>query len=237
MNENWLIPIAFFTSLISGFTGLGGGALLMGAMGMFFSPSLLIPLHGTVQLVSNLSRAAFSFNDLRRDIIWRYLLGAVLGGGLGFKVVIALPENVLWVTLGVFLLLVTWVRVPQTIPNFPFKYALLGGVSTILSLFVGITGPLVHPVILREGLAKHSFIGTEATCVAITHLIKIAVFTFSGVVLLKYWPLILAMSLGAVAGSYAGKLILNRMRQDVFVWVVRGMVTILAIRMLFKSLV
>ena len=71
----------------------------MGAMGMFFPPTLLIPIHAIVQLTSNLSRAALSLKELRRDIFGRYLLGAIIGGGAGLKLVVVLPENILWLGL------------------------------------------------------------------------------------------------------------------------------------------
>lgn len=236
MSDYWLIPIAFLTSTISGFTGLGGGALLMGAMGFFISPTLLIPMHGAIQLASNVSRAGLSLKDLRGDIVISYLVGAVVGGLLGLRLVVRLPEDILWLSLGGFLLFMTWVPLPKKFPKVPFKYPLLGVVSTFLSLFVGITGPLLHPVILREGLDRHAFIGTEATCAGITHLVKVMVFSVIGVGILHHWPLIVPMVLASILGSFAGKLILGSIRQNIFVWLVRFMITILALRMLVKGL-
>jgi len=173
---------------------------------------------------------------LRRDIVSRYLVGAMVGGVLGLQVVVTLPEQVLWLSLGLFLLIKTWVPLTVRVPEVRFKYVLLGTVSTFLSLFVGITGPLVHPVILREGLGKHSFIGTEATCAGITHLIKVAVFTFSGVVIFSQWQLIVPMVVAAIAGSYVGKKILGTIKQEHFVTLIKVVLTALALRMLSKVL-
>jgi uncharacterized membrane protein YfcA len=234
MSEYWLIPLALLTSTISGFTGLGGGALLMGFMGIFFAPAQLVPLHGLIQLVSNVSRAGFSIKDLRTDIAWRYFVGSVIGAIVGYNIVLVLPEKYLWLSIGSFLLILTWMRFPKKIPRVPFKYPALGGFSTFLSLFIGITGPLVHPVILREGLDKKAFIATEAVCAGTTHLMKVLVFVASGVALMSYWKLLLPMAVASVIGSYLGKLVLGRIRQDVFVWIVKSLVTLLALRMIIK---
>lgn len=230
-----LILAAFFTSAISGVLGLGGGSLLMGFMSFYFPVGALIPTHGAVQLVSNISRAVLSISEIRFDLVGRYLLGSVFGAGIGSFLVIRVPENYFWLTIGAYLLLLTWVPLPKKLPNIPFKYGILGAVSTFLSLFIGITGPLVHPIILRECLDKHSFIGTEAACAGITHTAKIFVFSISSLVLLNYWKVLLPMGLASIAGSFLGKRILTRLPQKYFVQLVKITVTILALRMLAQA--
>jgi uncharacterized membrane protein YfcA len=70
-HEFWLIPITLITTSLSGATGLGGGVILIGVMGSCFTPNSIIPIHSMVQFVGNLSRCAFSFRDLRQDIVIR----------------------------------------------------------------------------------------------------------------------------------------------------------------------
>ena len=234
MNEYWLIPIALVTSSISGATGLGGGVILIGIMSSFFNPASLIPIHGAVQLTSNLSRCVFSMSDLRKDIVYQYMLGASIGAIIGSRVVLAIPERFLWLALGTFLLVVTWLPLKKILSAIRWKYSVIGGVSTFLALFVGITGPLLHPIIMREELNKHEFIGTEAACAGFTHFLKIIVFSVLGFSLLSHWKLVAPMIGASVIGSYIGKQILDKIPQKIFYWVIHGLITILAARMLLK---
>ena len=62
-----LVLSALGTSILSGIMGMGGGILLLTIMMQFFPPAILIPLHGSIQWSSNISRAYFN----RKDILWK----------------------------------------------------------------------------------------------------------------------------------------------------------------------
>ena len=65
----------FLTATLSGVFGLGGGILLMGFLGAFFSIPVAMVLHGIIQAFSNGSRAYF----LRSHIQWKLLPVYALG--------------------------------------------------------------------------------------------------------------------------------------------------------------
>lgn len=51
-----LLVTSFLTSLISGALGIGGGALLLTVLATLLPPAALIPVHGVIQLGSNVGR-------------------------------------------------------------------------------------------------------------------------------------------------------------------------------------
>jgi len=59
MEETALIlTAAFFSSIVSGLTGMSEGFILLAILTTRFPPSILIPLHGSLQLISNLFNVA-----------------------------------------------------------------------------------------------------------------------------------------------------------------------------------
>ena len=56
-----LCLVSFLGSLIAGALGLGGGVLVLATMANLLPPMALVPIHGVVQLGSNLSRAVLSW--------------------------------------------------------------------------------------------------------------------------------------------------------------------------------
>ncbi|MCX6118238.1 MAG: sulfite exporter TauE/SafE family protein [Proteobacteria bacterium] len=228
--------MTIFTSTISGFSGLGGGAILMGFMGYAFSPSTLIPIHGAVQAGSNLSRFAFSAKYINWRIIAEYVCGAIIGASIGLNVVVVLSERILWSSLGSFLIVTTWLPRIFHSSKIPLRFLGVGAISTFLGLFVGITGPLIHPVLLRENLGKDAFIGTEAACAGITHIAKLFVFAYVGFAWRDHLALMSLMIVGAVLGSFMGKLILARVSDGNFKLIIKCAVTALAMQMIWRGI-
>ena len=61
---------AFFTSILSGILGMGGGITLLGVMTLLMSPVEVVPIHGVVQLFSNSTRTLVFLKHVR----WRFFL-------------------------------------------------------------------------------------------------------------------------------------------------------------------
>lgn len=235
MYELWLLPLTITTSTISGITGFGGGTILITVMSEFLAPKILIPVHGFVQFSSNASRVYLSRQNLRYDLILRYGLGALAGALLGVTFVLQISGNFLWLLVGGFLLITTWAPKLKFRITIPLKYEIVGLVSTFMSMFVGVTGPLLHPIMLREKLEKDEFIGSEAACCCITHALKVFSYAAISIKFLKLWPLMLGLAICATIGSYIGKNILNRLSLDQFYILIKVVVTLMAFRMIWKG--
>ena len=69
METEYVLGItSFFTSMIAGIFGFGGGMLLIAIMPSFMHPSLVIPIHGVTQLASNYLKNAVLAQGCRLGI-------------------------------------------------------------------------------------------------------------------------------------------------------------------------
>jgi uncharacterized membrane protein YfcA len=103
-----LCGVSFLGSFTTAALGLGGGILVLATMTLFFSPAVLIPVHGVVQLGSNVGRAALMFRSVLREILPVFLIGTILGAAVGANLVVVLPISLLQVILAIFILYATW---------------------------------------------------------------------------------------------------------------------------------
>jgi len=231
-----LIVIAFLSSALSGVIGMGGGILLLAAMASYFPPGILIPLHGTVQLASNVVRAALGWRELSWRIFLSMAAGSLAGAAIGTGLVISLPESGYQIAIGTSILLMTWLPGIHVVSRIPGKFIWLGTLSTALSFAVGATGPLMAPFFLHEGLHKESLITTKAAGQAVTHALKLAVFSAMGFQLAEHWPLLLGLLVAATLGTACGKILLGYIPERLFVALFKVAITCLAARMVYNGI-
>ena len=91
-----LCAISFVGSFIAAALGLGGGMLVLAVMALVLPPTVLIPVHGVVQLGSNLGRAILMARHVLYLVLPAFITGACIGAAIGAHVVLALP---LWLLL------------------------------------------------------------------------------------------------------------------------------------------
>lgn len=234
--ELLLIVAAFFTSTLTAIIGLGGGILLLALMAIILPPAAIIPVHGAVQLCSNVTRAWFGRSDLQRGLLLPFAVGVVLGGIFGLPALKSFPVTAIPLPLGIFILLLTWLPKRTTAIRLPGKFFTLGLVNGFITLFVGATGPLNMPVLLRHGLSGNQAVATMAAMMTTVHLIKITIFGVIGFAFSSYLPLIAAMVVSVTAGSWFGTKIRHRTPTKLLHWLIKILLTLLAIRMIWMAL-
>ena len=103
-----MCAVSFIGSFIAASLGLGGGLLVMATMASLLPPTVLIPLHGIVQLGSNAGRAFIMRSEILTHVVPAFMLGTIIGALIGGRVVVSLPTQVLQIVLGGFVLYATW---------------------------------------------------------------------------------------------------------------------------------
>lgn len=230
-----LSGVAFLTSALSGVVGMGGGTLLLATMAHFFAPAVLIPIHGIVQLGSNVSRASIGVKDIRWSFVLPFLVGACLGAFLGSRFVLSIPESIMSILLATFILVMTWLPPLKNPIQIPGKFFLTGIFISFISLFLGATGPVQAPFFLNENLTKHELIATKAACQSLIHLLKIIVFGFLGFTFSQYYDLLFFLLISVTLGSLVGKWFLERLPEEHFLLIFKIATTILVIPLILKG--
>ncbi len=236
IDNSLLIIAAFLSSSLTAVLGLGGGMLLIAIMPLFLPPAAVVPIHGVVQFASNASRGAFSTHTIRRDLLWPFLLGCLLGSLAGSQIVLKVPSRFLPIPLGLFILCMTWLPQIKKRLWFPGKFLSLGFVQAFLTLFVGATGPLNLPFLMRADLKKDQLVATSAAFMTIVHLLKIITFGLLGFAFGPYLLLMVMMILAVVSGSFAGTKFRHKVPEELFRKDFKVLLTLLALRMIAKPL-
>lgn len=236
LDVGWLMMLSGFTSFITAALGIGGGVLLLAVLSQILPLAALIPVHGLVQLGSSGNRAWMTRRHVDWQVVGLFLGGAVLGAVAASFVVVQLPLDLLRISVALFIIYLVWGPKPAKVSLSSTQLFAAGGLTTLLSAFVGATGPLVAAVLHRRKLSKLQTVATFATCMSFQHLLKGVVFSVVGFAFSEWLWVILLMIAAGVVGTWLGLKVLNRIPTAMFSWVFRGVVTLLALRLLYQGL-
>ena len=232
-----LIVASFFTSALTAAFGVGGGVAMLALLGLFVPVAALIPVHGAVQLGSNTGRAWHQRANIRRDIALPFVAGSVVGAIAGAFIVVQLPDTVLKLVLGAFIIAVVWATIPGIDRLGRAGLTVASSGLALLSMFVGATGPLMQ-AILAQILAsdRKAMIATHAAAMTFQHGLKIVVFGLAGFAFWTWLPLVAAMIVSGFLGTVYGTRLLERMPEKTFRFWFRVAVTGLALDLVRQGL-
>lgn len=227
------------TGALSAVVGMAGGITLLALMLLFLDPMVAIPVHGAVQLVSNLSRTVAQREHVRWPLLLRFGAPLLPAAFAGLALSRAVPRGVAEIAIGAFVLIFTWRPAWLRFGGGRGRAAVdpgrrllaAGGVVGFFSTTVGATGPLLAPFFLRLGLDRRSLIGTQAACQTLQHLAKIVVFGAVGFAFRDWLMPLAALAVTAIAGTWLGTRLLDRVNEDDFRALYTGVLTVIALRL------
>ncbi len=231
--------VAIFTSVVSGVMGMAGGMLLLSVMLLRLEPSVAIPVHGVVQMVSNGSRAFFLRRQVKWRAVWRFGWPLFPAGALGIWLLAYVPANGSRIAIGAFVLASTWLKSFFSIGKGPAAERVLpigGALVGFFSTLVGATGPLLGPFVLALDLGSQSTIATMAGCQIFQHASKVLLFGLRGFDIGGYLVPCGLLCLCAVGGSAIGTRLLDHVPERSFKISVRVVLTALALHQLYVGL-
>lgn len=231
-----LIVIAGLTSAMTAAFGIGGGLTLLAVMIPLMPISAVVPVHGIVQFGSNAGRAVLQFRHVRYDVQLWFVLGALVGAAVGGVVAVDLPAVALKLLIGVFVLWSMWGKMPVIGAGNRFLIALGGAGSTLLTMFVGATGPFVMGLYAHAKFTKEELVANFAGSMLVQHFLKIVVFGALGFAFGEWLPLALAMVLAGFAGTVVGTHILRKLPERVFRIALKTLLTVIGLELVFSAL-
>ena len=238
MSDLWLYlgmgAVAFVSSAISGVAGFGGGMIFLPALVAVHGAKASVPVLTVAVLLGNASRVLFFRRHLDMKVVLLFSLGSVPLAIIGSMVYVTLPAFWIKKSIGAFLLIVVLFQrfyKPVRVGT-PWFFLPLGGVSGFLSALVGGVGPLSAPFFLAYGLAKEAFVGTEALCATIMHLVKSI--TYNRLDILGPRELSAGLLYGGVmvGGSFTAKKILEKLSREQFLHLVEALLFLIGLYML-----
>lgn len=231
-----LIVASFFTSATTASFGIGGGVMMLALMGVFLPVAALIPVQGLVQLGSNTGRAYVQRAHIQKQIMKPFLIGSIIGAVIGGLTVVQLPDQLMKIILGAFILLITWTNIPGLQSVNGLALSILSGIVACLSMFLGATGPLM--VAILAALIpddRKALIATTAVALMVHHSLKVLVFGLLGFAFRQWLPLIIAMITTGYLGTLLGTALLSHIPEKSFRLAFKLLVSILALDMLRRG--
>jgi len=173
-----VFPSVLATSFLSGIFGMVGGLILMGILLMLLPVPLAMSLHAIAQMASNGWRAFL----WRAHVKWSVLPGYLLGSATAFMVFAAIavspPTEAVYLALG---------ALPFAAAALPQRWALdierkgapslVGFLVMGLSVFAGVSGPVLDIFFVRTALDRRAIVATKAVTQTIGHGLKLAYFS------------------------------------------------------------
>lgn len=231
--------VAFLTAIFSAVAGLGGGIILLAVIAQFHAPATAIPIHGSIQMVSNGWRSAL----LRSGINWPAVgYGSVLvlpGTALGVIFATSVPATATRLILGVFILIVAWR--PSLLrwdrPGRTNRSLIpVGAASGFLSASIGASGPFTSPFYRAVTASHRAFVATAGTTQVLSHGGKLVGFGLEGFDFLAHRDVIAVSIACVIGGTVVGTRLLSRTDERRLTQLFRLVLTVLAVRLIINAM-
>jgi uncharacterized membrane protein YfcA len=230
-----LMLASVITSMITASLGAGGGLLLLVLMALWIPPAVIIPVHGMVQLGSNLGRATLTWRHTDWRAIAAFAPGVLVGAAIGAWLLVDLPEHLWQLTIAGFVLYLCW---GPALPRGVFGRTgifVASAFTSFASLFVGATGPLVAAFIKQMHEDRFKTVATFATAMSLQHAPKALVFGLAGFVFHEWLLFIVGMIAFGFAGTWIGLHLLKNLENRHFQHIFNLVLTLLALRLLWQA--
>jgi uncharacterized membrane protein YfcA len=231
-----VIVLGSFLAAVSNAAFSSGGAMIVLAVTSTVLPvAAVVPIHSTLLIGSTASRAVV----FREHIDWRisgpFLAGSLVAVGIASRLYFSLPEKTIGVAIALVMLVAIWLPAIRWRPRLRHPWAVVGFVHSFLSTLFAY-GALLHAVILHTKLTRRQIVGTMAAALTGMSVFKITGYTLNGFDYVPYLTMIALSVAAALAGTWVGKLIIDRVSEKTFRFVFRSLVTLTAIRLLYVTI-
>jgi uncharacterized membrane protein YfcA len=175
------------------------------------------------------------WRDVIRGTVMPFVVGATIGAVAGANVFVALPQSVLLLILGVFMLIVTWMPKLGRIGAERSRFVVLGFFTTFVGVFVSATGSLLAPFLASHTPNRYKMVATMGALMTFTHIAKLFAFGFIGFAIGSYLPLMAAMIVSGAIGNWFGEVALHKTSEQKFRLLLQVVLTLLALRLIWSA--
>ena len=231
----YIIVFGSFAAAVCNAAFSGGGAMIvLAATSTVLPVAAIVPLHSTLLIGSTTSRAIV----FREYIDWRiaapFLVGSLIAVAIAARIYVELPDRAIAIALGIIMLIAIWLPQVSWRPRIRHPWAVVGFVHSFISTLFAY-GALLQAVILHTNLSRRQVVGTMAAAVTGMAIFKITGYSLHGFDYGPYLSVIALSIIAAFAGTWVGKLIIDRISERVFRAVFKLLVTLTALRLLYVA--
>lgn len=232
MTELIIISLAaFFTAILTFFSGFGLGTILMPVFALFFPVDIAIALTGVVHFTNNLFKMALVGSKANKTVLLRFGIPAILASFAGAWLLLRLsdlqplynyemwgrefeitPVKLIIALLLLFFSLFEVLPQAQRIQFGKSKLMLGGALSGFFGGLAGIQGALRSAFLIKSGLSKEAYIATGVIIASLVDITRLSVYAsrFAASGLSENVLLLVSATLAAIAGAVIGRLLLHK---------------------------
>lgn len=226
---------SFVAALASSSLSIGGGYILFGAATLLYPLPAAIALQPVLSYSSLVSRSVAFRDAIAWDIVRPFSAGSLAGVALGLVVYRMMPERGLALAVGTAMLVLACVRPVIAAHHTRKAYVAVGSLHALSGTVLGL-GSVLQPVLLNAGIDRRTLVGTFATCLLALEGIRTLGYAASGFSYRPYaLPIAVAVATG-IAGTWAGRALIGRLPESWFRWILRIMISLLALRLVALGL-
>jgi uncharacterized protein len=222
---------AFFTAILTFFSGFGLGTILTPVFAIFFPVDMAIALTGVVHFANNLFKITLVGKNTDRAVLLRFGIPAILASFAGAWLLLRITDmpslfnyhmwgkeyEVMPVKLIIAVLLVIFsaFEIIPSVQRIQFsrnKLALGGILSGFFGGLTGIQGAIRSAFLIKSGLSKEAYIATGVVIASLVDFTRLSVYAsrFKEANLHDHWILILSAISAAMLGAFIGNKLLRK---------------------------
>jgi uncharacterized protein len=232
MMELIIISVAaFFTSILTFYSGFGLGTLLMPLFALFFPIDIAIALTGVVHFINNLFKLFLVGRKTDKTVLLYFGIPAIIASFAGALLLIRISHvepiiiyqlfdktfevTFIKVVIAIILLFFALFEIIPMLQRIQFggKQLIAGGLlSGFFGGLSGMQGALRSAFLIKSGLSKESYIATGVVIALVVDVSRISVYVgnFASSGLNQNLILVIAATLSAIVGAFYANKILHK---------------------------
>lgn len=230
--------VAFFAGAISAVAGLGIGSILTPLLSLTIGVKLAVAAAAIPHFAGNAVRLWTLRHRIDGSVLKTFGVMSAAGALAGALMHARANTNSLKIALAIVLIVSGIAGVFGWVEHLRLGRkgaATAGGASGFLGALLGFQGGLRAAAMLALNVRKEVFVATAVALAVIVDAARLPVYAWSvGPQLVAIWPLLLAATIGVLLGTFTGKRMFGRIREDVFRRFVSGLLVALGVAILIS---
>lgn len=245
---------AFFTAVLTFFSGFGLGTILAPVFAIFFPIDIAIALTGVVHFSNNLFKIALVGKNTDKAVLLKFGIPAILASFIGawlllkITVLPSIFQYQIWgkefeitpvkLIIAILLIIFSIIEIAPSVQKIQFNRNKLvaGGIlSGFFGGLTGIQGAIRSAFLIKSGLSKEAYIATGVVVACLVDFTRLSVYAsrFTASNLHENLTLLISATLSAIAGAYFGKKLLKKVTLRSIQLIVAIMLIIISIALGF----
>lgn len=239
MSPDWvfvtIVSGSFVAAVFNAAFSVGGALIILAVTSTVLPVQAIVPIHSAILIGSTITRVGLFWRHIDWSLVLPFLVGSFFGALIGARTYIELPETFIATAIGILMLVALWLPQIKWRPKFKHPWGIIGFLHSLISTLFAY-GAVLHSVVLHTSLSRPQIVGTMAGCLTGMSVFKIAGYAWFGFDYAPYLWIIAASFVTAIAGSWLGKLLGDRLSEHWFRLAYRALVTVTALRLLYVAL-